>query len=553
MEPVHASHQHALVALSILISIVSAYVAIDLSERLRQARGRTWLAWLSGAAIVDAIGTWSMHYTGKLALRLPVPLRFDWRIVLLSLAVGIAGSAAALLIAGRNEIGWPRAIAAGTALGAIGISGLHYVAMHAMQLGHRYSSSTLVLFSIALSIAISSLAIAFTFRFPFESAWQRHGSAWLRGMANPAMHYTAMAAAVFYATGAAPHLSHSVSIAALGVVGISVVPVMVLVVALLTAVVDRLHTQKALLDELFEQSPQAVALMDAQGRVIRVNRELTRMFGLAAEEVKGSVLDELSATEDEGVRRRADGSRFSVEMVRVPVSMPGGQIERYAIFTDVTERRKAEEALRLYPRRLIEMQEAERGRLARELHDEVGQVLTGAAMILAAHDELPRVAEARKLLNELIDRVRSLALDLRPALLDDFGLDAALAWLFERFSAQTSIRVDAQVTGLDERRFDAEIETAAYRIVQEALTNIARHAGVDEAVVRMRADGALRIVIEDRGIGFDLRSANASGHLGLASMRERAKIVNGKLTIETAPGAGTRISAELPLSIRADG
>jgi PAS domain S-box-containing protein len=184
---------------------------------------------------------------------------------------------------------------------------------------------------------------------------------------------------------------------------------MVLVVALLTSLVDRLQKQTALLDELFEQAPQAVALMSADNRVVRVNREFTRLFGYSPPETIGRsigeliVPDELRAEEQrytdlvargqrvdvEGVRQRKDGSRLRVSILRVPVAVPGGKVEIYAIYRDITERERAEVAMREFAdrlqtlsRRLLEVQEAERRHLARELHDDVGQSLTGLRMLL---------------------------------------------------------------------------------------------------------------------------------------------------------------------------
>src|SRR5437764_14150729 len=116
-----ASHDHRLVALSVFVSILAAYAALALVERLRDARGRVWIAWLVGGATVDGIGTWSMHYTGKLALRLPVQIEFDWPMVLLSLLVAIIGSGAALLVVRRGKMGWLRALAASILLVRIGI------------------------------------------------------------------------------------------------------------------------------------------------------------------------------------------------------------------------------------------------------------------------------------------------------------------------------------------------------------------------------------------------------------------------------------------------
>jgi signal transduction histidine kinase len=131
-------------------------------------------------------------------------------------------------------------------------------------------------------------------------------------------------------------------------------------------------------------------------------------------------------------------------------------------------------------------------------------------------------------------------------MLDDLGLLPALLWLVERYTAQTGVRVSFERGPLPER-FDPAVETAAYRIVQEALTNVARHAGVREAVVRLWADADwLGLQVEDRGAGFDPRAV-AGPSAGLSGMRERAQLLGGHLEVESAPGQGTRVTAGLPL------
>jgi PAS domain S-box-containing protein len=579
-----ASHDHGVVALSVLISLLAAYAARDLLERLRDARGRTWVAWLAGGATVDGIGTWSMHYTGKLALRLPVPLLFDWPTVVLSLLVGIVGSAAALWVMRRGPIGFGRALAAGTLMGGIGISGLHYISMSAMRLQgmhHYYYSPGLIVASVLVGILLSAAAL--TLNFDVRDATIGRGSrrtvsVLVRGMANPVMHYTAMAAVVFVYSGEAPDLSHAVSIASLGILGISIVPAMVLVVALLTSLAGRLQRQGALLDELFEQAPQAVALMTADHRIVRVNREFTRVFGYTPQETLGrrpSELISLDASQVgthrdadvpghgdgdgvhvEGVRQRKDRSQLHVSMIQVPVSVPGGPVEIYAIYRDITERKRADEALRTYRRGLIDAQETERRSIARELHDEIGQVLTSVRLALTLSQQLPgdlaqaRVIEAQRTLDRLITQVRTLALDLRPAMLDDFGLAAALSWLVERHMEQTDLRIELIQSGLAERRFSPAIESAAYRIVQEGLTNVVRHAEVRIATVRVWADNdTLTVQVDDAGVGFDADSVvqRAGVSIGLAGMRERASILGGHFTVETSIGVGTCIRATLPL------
>jgi signal transduction histidine kinase len=198
----------------------------------------------------------------------------------------------------------------------------------------------------------------------------------------------------------------------------------------------------------------------------------------------------------------------------------------------------------------VEVQEAERARIARELHDEVGQLLTGLSLMVEAGDleaESRRV-EIKRIANELIARVRDLSVSLRPPMLDTLGLLPALLWQIERFESQSRIRVTFRHANLD-RRFPSAVETAAFRIVQEALTNVARHASVERADVEVTGEATrLRVQIEDKGRGFDLDAALAGPSSGLAGMRERARLLGGRLTMDSAVGAGTRLRLVLPLT-----
>jgi GAF domain-containing protein len=202
--------------------------------------------------------------------------------------------------------------------------------------------------------------------------------------------------------------------------------------------------------------------------------------------------------------------------------------------------------------RLMEVQEAERRHLARELHDEIGQLLTGLRLTLEVPEPpstvvAERLALAQSLVAELLDRIRALSLDLRPSILDDLGLLPALLGHIERYTSQTKMRVHLEHSGLD-RRFAAETETAVYRIVQEALTNVARHGRVEEVTVRLWAtDDVLGVQVEDHGAGFDPETVSAGRTGGLAGLRERAALLNGHLTVETRPGRGVRLTAEVPL------
>lgn len=230
----------------------------------------------------------------------------------------------------------------------------------------------------------------------------------------------------------------------------------------------------------------------------------------------------------------------------------GTAVENARLFYEV---RQGRNRLQTLSSRLVEAQEAERRHLARELHDEIGQVLTSLKLTLEiskrsmADAARASLGQADILINELITRVRSLSMGLRPIMLDDQGLLPTLRWHLQRFQDQTEIEVDFQQSGL-ERRFEQEIETAAYRIVQEALTNVARHGRVREVRVRVRSDERiLEVQVEDDGAGFDPeRALAAATSSGLAGMRQRANLLGGQLRIESKPGQGTRLFGELPVT-----
>ena len=211
--------------------------------------------------------------------------------------------------------------------------------------------------------------------------------------------------------------------------------------------------------------------------------------------------------------------------------------------------------LQTLSRRLVELQETERHSIARELHDEIGQSLTGLSLVLemtarATPDHMQdALGEGQKIVNQIMRQVRNLSLELRPAMLDDLGLLPALTWQVQRYSTQTGIQVDMKIMGLEGKRFPTAVETAAYRIVQEALTNIARYARVSQAKVRVWIqDDMLGLMIEDDGIGFDTDAAwSDMQSIGLLGMRERALLLGGQFVLESTPGHGTRINAKLPL------
>jgi PAS domain S-box-containing protein len=201
---------------------------------------------------------------------------------------------------------------------------------------------------------------------------------------------------------------------------------------------------------------------------------------------------------------------------------------------------------RLLSRKLLEVQDEERRRLALELHDEIGQTLTGLQFQLGAiTTERPIVAEAQETVRQLTELVRQLSMDLRPAALGEFGLLRTLDSFLERFQRITGIAIDFRNEGADQRYLPL-IEITAYRLVQETLTNVARHAEATAVTVHLSIkDETLRLDIRDNGKGFDPESAEISS--GLNGMRDRVSLLNGTLVIESSPGSGARVLAELSL------
>lgn len=211
---------------------------------------------------------------------------------------------------------------------------------------------------------------------------------------------------------------------------------------------------------------------------------------------------------------------------------------------------KTKKRLRTLRHRLVMVQESERRFLAHELHDELGQSLTGLKMTLerlSTAPDQPELAQAICTVNRLIEQVRALALDLHPTMLDDLGLLPTLLWHFQQFREHTQISIKFTHNGLT-LRFGRRIETVIYRIIQEALTNTARYAQVSEVQVSVCVFGSqIEVMVADQGVGFALELMQGAPHThGIVSMAERARSVGGRLIVSTAPGLGTSIRVELP-------
>jgi PAS domain S-box-containing protein len=330
---------------------------------------------------------------------------------------------------------------------------------------------------------------------------------------------------------------------------------------------------------LIRASPLAIIALDAGGRVTIWNPAAERIFGWGERDVLGrplptipeDLLPEFSSglatslrgdvhTGHETRRLRKDGSAIEVSLWTAPLYGPRGEpCGRLGVVEDITGRRRAEEARTALMRRIVTTQEEERLRIARELHDQMGQHLAALMLGLGAIKEHARApvaaAEARRM-HDLAGRigqdVHRIALELRPTALDDWGLQTALTNYAGDWSRRARVPVQARFAGIDRRRLPPAVETALYRTAQEALTNVLKHAGAGRVslIVERRPDHVLAIV-EDDGRGFDVEAVmgapDAGRRLGLLGMQERVALVGGSLEVESTPGGGTSLFVRIPL------
>jgi len=331
-----------------------------------------------------------------------------------------------------------------------------------------------------------------------------------------------------------------------------------------------------------ETAPAGMLLVDRDGTVVMANAQVERLFGYAREELLGRPVDLLLPEHEwerhraeragffadpevrpagsgrELLGRRKDGTEFPMEVGLGPLRTPRG-LFALASVTDLTARRRAEDELLASRRelqaltgRLLEAQEAERRRIARELHDDFNQNLALLSVELEVLARQPPAdspaAELRRLaarVKELSSSVHALSHQLHPSKLEHLGLVAAVGGLCREVTLHHGLEVRFTNSGVADVSPGAAL--CLYRIVQEALRNVVKHGRTDHAAVELR-DGpdGLRLQVCDHGRGFDPASACGRGGLGLVSMRERLNLVGGEMTIESRPGGGTRIDVHVP-------
>ena len=340
--------------------------------------------------------------------------------------------------------------------------------------------------------------------------------------------------------------------------------------------------------ELLDAMSDGAALLHADGTILFGNHRLGEMARLPIARLTGTRLQSLLApaerqafgaflqkgAERSGVGEFAlvsggDGTPMPVRIALsvVPLGLhPGAGAEGMresaivlmAILTDLTERRRAEAERRDLIRRLIAAEDQERRRIARELHDEMGQSLTALLVGLRAIEEQAITLDVKAAAQRLrgfaartVDDVGRLARGLHPSVLDDLGFVAAARRHASDYATSFGIAVDLRLEGVASLRLNPAVQTTLYRVLQEALTNVARYAQARAVSVEVGFDGTtLELVVRDDGVGFDAAAAGAQATgLGLHGMRERAALLGGSVTITSSPGHGTTVHARIPAGV----
>ncbi len=371
--PLIGHYDYRLVALSFFIAILASYTALDLAGRVTSARGWARLSWLSGGAAALGAGIWTMNYIGTEALRLPVPVYYDWPTMLLSFLAAVAASAVALYVVSREEMGTITWLG-GTAAFGYGIAATHYIGMEAMRLPAtcRYSSE-LVAVSVVLAVVVAGIALFLIYRFRADTTlfdWRKCASAAAVGSALPIAHYTGMAAVSFIpAALKAEVLGKAVSISALGIAAITVITTIILLLVIVLARADRLFwAERQLLDAFMENIPESVYFKDLKSRFVRISTKMAREIGLTeASQATGktdldffsSQLGAVSLADEQEIIRTGrpllekeeeetweDGHRTWVITNKVPFRDRRGHIiGTMGVSHEITERRLAEEEL----------------------------------------------------------------------------------------------------------------------------------------------------------------------------------------------------------------
>jgi PAS domain S-box-containing protein len=360
-------------------------------------------------------------------------------------------------------------------------------------------------------------------------------------------------------------------------------------IAKLNEAEQALQEKMGFLQHLMDTIPNPVFHRDTKGRYRECNRAFLEYFALKRVQVIGKTVFDIlprnlaercSAMDSEMIHnpgvmihettlRMADGARRDVMCNSAPFFHEDGRLDGLiGVIVDITERKRNEEALRASEQqlrdlsfKLFHVQEEERTRLAQQLHDSIGQTLAAIKfrvehVIRAKHGDTAAgialwLEPVVSTVQDALEEVRDLYMDLRPTILDDFGIAAALGWLTREFAALCPrIRIETQIT-LDETHVPQPLKVTIYRVAQEALRNVAQHSRAGKALLSLQEiDGQIELIIEDDGQGFDVQEVLCQDYcksgLGLASMKERVKFSGGAFAVESDSKQGTRIHAQWP-------
>ncbi len=343
---------------------------------------------------------------------------------------------------------------------------------------------------------------------------------------------------------------------------------------------DELLESHAFIQQIITSAPQGIVVYDKSLRYRVWNPYMEWLTGLAEKDLLGhQPLEFFPFLREHGVdvvhHRALKGETLESEPIRYQLGperdgwssgvwSPLRDSKREIIgamgfVRDITEHVNAQERLQMLSRRLLTAQEQERRKLAIELHDEIGQVLTAVTLNLQSlHKEATQkgreqVEECVQIVQQAIQQVREMSINLRPSLLDDLGLQPALRWYLDQQMQRASLEIDLKCV-VTKGQIPSDIETACFRIVQESVTNILRHAQARKVSVNIDlVQNTLSLEIRDDGVGFDMADARERAvqglSCGLLGMQERAELLGGTLTIESTPGAGTRLKSAFPLEV----